>query len=64
MFVKTIGPLLAGIGMAAVTALILINFNLMMDTEDFSMIWMVLLQTRVFVENGGSGTSVALHTNK
>ena len=24
----------------------------------------VLLQTRVFVENGGSGTSVALHTNK
>jgi len=25
---------------------------------------LVLLQTRVFVENGGSGTSVALHTNK
>ena len=24
----------------------------------------VLLQTRVLVENGGSGTSVALHTNK
>ena len=24
----------------------------------------VLLQTRVFDENGGSGTSVALHTNK
>src|SRR5690625_2974877 len=24
----------------------------------------VLLQTRVFVENGGSGTSVALRTNK
>ena len=39
VFVKTIAPLLAGIGMAAVTALILINFNLMMDTEDFSMIW-------------------------
>ena len=64
VFVKTIAPLLAGIGMAAVSALILINFNLMMDTEDFSMIWMVLLQTRVFVENGGAGTSVALHTNK
>src|SRR5699024_399381 len=25
---------------------------------------LVLLQTRVFDENGGSGTSVALHTNK
>ena len=24
----------------------------------------VLLQTRVFDENGGSGTSVVLHTNK
>ena len=31
----------AGIGMAAVTALILINFNLMMDTEDFFMIWIM-----------------------
>lgn len=41
VFVKTIAPLLAGIGMAAVTALILINFNLMMDTEDFSMIWIM-----------------------
>ena len=41
VFVKTIGPLLAGIGMAAVTALILINFNLMMDTEDFFMIWIM-----------------------
>ena len=41
VFVKTIAPLLAGIGMAAVTVLILINFNLMMDTEDFSMIWIM-----------------------
>ena len=41
VFVKTIAPLLAGIGMAAVTALILITFNLMMDTEDFSMIWIM-----------------------
>ena len=41
VFVKTTAPLLAGIGMAAVTALILINFNLMMDTEDFSMIWIM-----------------------
>ena len=41
VFVKTIAPLLAGIGMAAVTALILINFNLMMDTEDFFMIWIM-----------------------
>ena len=41
VFVKTTAPLLAGIGMAAVTALILINYNLMMDTEDFSMIWIM-----------------------
>src|SRR5699024_1511354 len=41
VFVRTIAPLLAGIGMAAVTALILINFNLMMDTEDFFMIWIM-----------------------
>lgn len=41
VFVKTIAPLLAGIGMAAVTALILINFNLMMDTDDFFMIWIM-----------------------
>ncbi|NME90473.1 APC family permease [Corynebacterium stationis] len=41
VFVKTVAPLLAGIGMAAVTALILINFNLMMDTEDFFMIWIM-----------------------
>ena len=41
VFVKTIAPLLAGIGMAAVTTLILINFNLMMDTEDFFMIWIM-----------------------
>ena len=34
-----------------------LNFRILLSLQ-------VLLQTRVFDENGGSGTSVALHTNK
>lgn len=41
IFVRTIAPLLAGIGMAVVTALILMNFDLMMDSEDLFMIWIM-----------------------
>lgn len=41
IFVRTIAPILAGIGMAVVTALILMNFDLMMDSEDLFMIWIM-----------------------
>ncbi len=41
IFVRTIAPLLAGLGMSVVTALILMNFDLMMDSEDLFMIWIM-----------------------
>lgn len=41
VFTRTIVPLTAGIAMAVVTILILINFDLMMDTEDQFLVWVM-----------------------
>lgn len=41
IFVKTVAPLIAAIGMFGVTALILINFDLMMGTENLFLIWIM-----------------------
>lgn len=41
VFARTIAPVIAGIGMAAVTVLILMNFDLMMESEDPLMIWIM-----------------------
>lgn len=41
VFVRTIAPLVAGIGMVVVTVLILMNFDLMVDSEDPFMVWIM-----------------------
>src|SRR5699024_7698304 len=41
VFVRTIAPILAGIGMVAVTTLILLNFDLMMESENLFLIWIM-----------------------
>lgn len=52
LFVRVIAPAVAGIGMVAVTALILANFDLMVDTEDPLMRW---LMPAVIVGTGLAG---------
>ncbi|WP_342319395.1 APC family permease [Corynebacterium mayonis] len=40
-FPRVVAPVLAGVGMFAVTALILVNFNLMVDSENPVVVWVM-----------------------